>query len=80
MTCVLDAVQELDPVKTIVVVGPDAEDVEECAQPYDTVIQKDQLGTGDAVKAALPKLKGFDGNVLIVLGDVPLITPETLKI
>ncbi len=41
-------------------------------------LQKEQLGTGDAVKAALPHLHGFTGHVLILLGDVPLITPASL--
>ncbi len=40
--------------------------------------QREQLGTGHAVMQALPHLKP-DGNVLILYGDVPLITTETLK-
>ncbi len=43
-----------------------------------SVIQKEQLGTGDAVKPALEKLKDFDGNILILYADTPLITRETL--
>jgi bifunctional UDP-N-acetylglucosamine pyrophosphorylase/glucosamine-1-phosphate N-acetyltransferase len=41
--------------------------------------QSEQLGTGHAVASALPTLDGFDGTVLILCGDVPLIRAETLS-
>ena len=41
--------------------------------------QKGQKGTADAIKYCLPKIKNFDGNILILSGDVPLIKFETLK-
>lgn len=41
--------------------------------------QKEQLGTGHAVMQALPFIENFDGNVLILVGDAPLIRGETLK-
>src|SRR5690606_38100901 len=41
--------------------------------------QTEQLGTAHAVMQAVPMLEGFDGNVLILSGDVPLLTDETLK-
>jgi bifunctional UDP-N-acetylglucosamine pyrophosphorylase / glucosamine-1-phosphate N-acetyltransferase len=41
--------------------------------------QAKQLGTGDAVKSALPELEGFQGTVLIINGDVPLITARSLE-
>ena len=44
-----------------------------------TVFQKEQLGTGHALRTASEKLKGFKGNVLVLCGDTPLITSETLK-
>jgi UDP-N-acetylglucosamine diphosphorylase/glucosamine-1-phosphate N-acetyltransferase len=43
------------------------------------VTQKEQLGTGHAVMSALGALKGFKGDVLILSGDVPLITASTVK-
>ena len=43
------------------------------------VEQTQQRGTADAVKAALGALKSFSGDVLILYGDVPLITTQTLK-
>ncbi|MBI5562021.1 MAG: bifunctional UDP-N-acetylglucosamine diphosphorylase/glucosamine-1-phosphate N-acetyltransferase GlmU [Deltaproteobacteria bacterium] len=41
-------------------------------------VQKEQLGTGHAVMQAMGALKGFAGDVLILSGDVPLITHETV--
>lgn len=42
-------------------------------------LQVEQLGTGHAVIQALPFIEGFDGNVLVLMGDAPLVRPETLK-
>ena len=41
--------------------------------------QEPQLGTGHAVICALKELKGFTGDVLILSGDVPLLTLRTVK-
>jgi len=41
--------------------------------------QRKQLGTGHATLATAPALKGFSGEVLILYGDVPLLTPATIK-
>jgi len=43
------------------------------------VIQHEQLGTGDAVKAAKDILDGFAGTTLVLYGDTPLLQPETLQ-
>jgi len=43
------------------------------------VVQDEPLGTGDAVKRLLPYLKEFNGNILVLPGDVPLIKKETLE-
>jgi bifunctional UDP-N-acetylglucosamine pyrophosphorylase/glucosamine-1-phosphate N-acetyltransferase len=43
------------------------------------VQQKEARGTGDALLKAVPSFRGFQGTVLVVNGDTPLITPETLK-
>ncbi|MCB1537365.1 MAG: bifunctional UDP-N-acetylglucosamine diphosphorylase/glucosamine-1-phosphate N-acetyltransferase GlmU [Rhodospirillales bacterium] len=59
--------------------NPGMDDVAACVAPHPTAIQKAQMGTGDAARAALPALKGAKGHVLILLGDVPLVTPETLR-
>ena len=43
------------------------------------VYQEEQLGTGDAVRRAKEHFKDFDGLVLIINGDMPLVEGETLK-
>lgn len=77
---VLDAARSLAPRKTIVVHGHGGEQVRAAfaGQDVEWVLQAEQLGTGHAVRQALPKLAG-DGEVLILYGDVPLVRPETLK-
>lgn len=68
---------------SIVVVGHQAEIVakfvEESHQDAKCVLQSPQLGTGDAVSKAIPELQGFDGQIVILSGDVPLITAETIN-
>lgn len=63
-----------------VIVGYQADAVR-AALPKDVVSyeQTEQLGTGHAVMQALPFFEGFDGNVLILVGDAPLIRSETLE-
>lgn len=75
----LSTVQKLKPARIIVVTAPDMDNLRAAVAPHTCVIQKTALGTGDAVKAALPALKGFKGDVLILLGDMPLITLPTLR-
>ena len=69
--------------ENFVIVGHQAERVEEYINKnYDNakcVLQSPQLGTGHAVSMALPYLKDFDGEVVILCGDTPLITSETIK-
>lgn len=42
-------------------------------------VQEEQLGTGHAVAQAKEPLRDFSGNVVILSGDVPLLTTETLQ-
>jgi bifunctional UDP-N-acetylglucosamine pyrophosphorylase/glucosamine-1-phosphate N-acetyltransferase len=65
--------------RTIVVVGPGMEAVAEAVAPLPTALQAEQRGTGDAVKAARKALSGFAGDVLVLYGDTPLLTVETLE-
>ncbi len=69
--------------ENFVIVGHQAERVEEFINNnYDnakTVLQSPQLGTGHAVSMALPYLNDFEGEVIILCGDTPLITEQTLK-
>lgn len=69
--------------ENFVIVGHQAERVEEFIKNnYDnakTVLQSPQLGTGHAVSMVLPYLNDFEGEVIILCGDTPLVTEETLK-
>ena len=66
--------------KTVVVVGHQADRIQEMFKDskVEFTVQKEQLGTGHAVLQAIPFLKSFDGTVLILCGDVPLVKLETL--
>ncbi len=64
------------------VVGHQAERVQEYFNRDETisiVLQEEQLGTGHAVACAAEFLAGCDGDLLILCGDTPLITGETLR-
>jgi bifunctional UDP-N-acetylglucosamine pyrophosphorylase / glucosamine-1-phosphate N-acetyltransferase len=74
----LAAAQALKPERVIAVIGPGMESVAESVAPIPTVIQALQRGTGDAVMAARGALNSFVGDVLVLYGDSPLTTPETL--
>lgn len=79
---VLDAALKTQNAQTVLVVGPGMESVSSYAQDIApelaVAIQHDQRGTGDAVKAALPKVTTNNGVALVVFGDTPLIQPQTL--
>ena len=77
---VLDTARELGARKTIVVHGHGAEAVRSTFAKSDVqwVLQAEQLGTGHAVRQALPFV-GSDAQVLILYGDVPLVRTATLK-
>jgi len=66
----------------VVVIGKQAEKVSEIiSKEYKVTyaLQKEQLGTGDAVKCALPFLPEYSEQVLILCGDVPLLSYDTVK-
>ncbi len=75
---VLAALAPLAPARTIVVVAPGMAELAAAVAPADTVTQPVARGTADAVAAAGPALAGFAGEILILYGDVPLITTRTL--
>lgn len=77
---VLDLSSRLNPVRTIVVVGHQADQVREAFadREIEFVVQDEQLGTGHAALQAKAKLENFDGLVLVLCGDMPLIRPNTL--
>lgn len=76
---VLETAEALKPEKIIVVTAPGADAVRDAVKPHAVAVQKEALGTADAVKAALPALDGFDGDILVLYGDGPFYTIETLR-
>jgi len=78
---VLDTVATLNPQRVLVVVGYQSEEVKQaCAnRPIEFVEQDKQLGTGHAVLQAQAALEDFEGDVLILCGDMPLIQSSTLQ-
>lgn len=76
---VLDAAEQIGADRLMVVVGRDADEVErQFAGRAEFVLQAEQNGTGHAVMQALPKLEGFDGDVLVLYADTPLLRAESL--
>lgn len=76
---VLDTLATLDVARTVVVVGAGREQITGAFPDLDTVVQEDQLGTGHAVRVAADALCGFDGVVLVLYGDVPLVSAATMR-
>ncbi|RVV97608.1 bifunctional UDP-N-acetylglucosamine diphosphorylase/glucosamine-1-phosphate N-acetyltransferase GlmU [Mesobaculum littorinae] len=73
----------LEPEKTVVVAGHGADQVTGSAHDYDeaanVVLQTEQLGTAHAVAQARPALEGFDGDAIVLYGDTPFISEDTLR-
>lgn len=74
------SVDALDPAKKVVIVGDKASQIEAAlAGSADLAVQDPQLGTGHAVQQAEQALAGFDGDVLILYGDVPFVPTATMQ-
>lgn len=90
MEYVLDAVKSSGSLNACVVVGHESQKVRGFLDDYTTrqgkkirmrveaVEQKSLLGTADAVKAAAASLKNYSGDVLVLCGDTPLLTRQTV--
>ncbi|MEU1376484.1 bifunctional UDP-N-acetylglucosamine diphosphorylase/glucosamine-1-phosphate N-acetyltransferase GlmU [Streptomyces triculaminicus] len=84
---VVAAARELDPQHLVVIVGHAREQVSAHLAGIDpdvrTAVQYEQNGTGHAVRMGLEELSGngivLDGTVVVVCGDTPLLTGETLR-
>ncbi|MBO9453370.1 bifunctional UDP-N-acetylglucosamine diphosphorylase/glucosamine-1-phosphate N-acetyltransferase GlmU [Tropicibacter sp. R16_0] len=79
----LNAAAPLAPARRLVVVGHGGAAVRAQVQAHDASIefveQTEQLGTGHAVDQARAALADFDGDVAVLLGDTPFISPDTLS-
>jgi bifunctional UDP-N-acetylglucosamine pyrophosphorylase/glucosamine-1-phosphate N-acetyltransferase len=78
---VLEAARGLGADRLVVVVGHQAESVRAAFDGSDLefVVQDPQLGTGHAVMQAAGTLRGFQGDVIILMGDTPLLTTDVLR-
>ncbi len=79
---VIDTLLSLGITDIYVVIGHQAEKVREALVPYlekiEFVMQAEQKGTGHAVLMTEPYLRDFDGDILVLSGDVPFLSGETI--
>ena len=82
---VLETALSLDPERIVVIVGHQAEDVEASVRErfsdfkgIEFARQTEMNGTGHAVQQAQSILGDFDGDIIVLCGDAPLIKPNTL--
>jgi bifunctional UDP-N-acetylglucosamine pyrophosphorylase/glucosamine-1-phosphate N-acetyltransferase len=78
---VLASCEHLQPDRRLLIVGHQAERVEQalgCHSDLEFVLQQPQHGTGHAVQQLLEPLRDFRGDLLVLNGDVPLLRPDTL--
>ena len=74
----LETVDALAPDRVAVVVGPGMDEAAAAVAPHPVCVQSDRLGTADAVKAARAELEDFTGPVLVLYGDTPLVSADTI--
>lgn len=80
ITKIIDTLSGLNPEENILILGHKKEEVlKVVGENSDYVLQTEQLGTGHAVIQAKEKLEGYDGDVMILCGDTPLLRESTLK-
>lgn len=78
---VVETAKQLAPDRLIAVVGHRRDEVQHALDGYgvEFVAQEPQLGTGHAVQQAVPALGKFDGDIVVLSGDAPLLRASTLK-
>ena len=80
---VLASARELSPDRTVVVAGRGWREVKAfvstVAPDAQIALQPNRTGTGDAVVAARESLSGFDGKVVVLYGDTPLVRSSTIR-
>ncbi|RPF70886.1 bifunctional UDP-N-acetylglucosamine diphosphorylase/glucosamine-1-phosphate N-acetyltransferase GlmU [Aurantiacibacter spongiae] len=76
----LASVEKLAPERLVAVVGEYREQLaSRLGDRVDFAVQEPQLGTGHAVQQAQETLRGFEGDVIVLYGDVPFVRPETMR-
>ena len=77
---IIDVLSGLEPEENILILGHKKEEVlKVVGENCDYVLQTEQLGTGHAVIQAKEKLSNYDGDVMILCGDTPLLRESTLR-
>jgi bifunctional UDP-N-acetylglucosamine pyrophosphorylase / glucosamine-1-phosphate N-acetyltransferase len=79
----LNCAADMQPARQMVIVGYEGELVQQSLAHLpnlEFVQQTEQLGTGHAVQQLIPHLQDFQGDVLVLNGDVPLLRPQTLEL
>jgi bifunctional UDP-N-acetylglucosamine pyrophosphorylase/glucosamine-1-phosphate N-acetyltransferase len=73
---VIEAARGAGVERLVVVASPQTSDL---LDGVEVAVQEEPLGTGDAVRCARAALEGFEGDVLVLNGDVPALRPETIR-
>ena len=77
------AAATLEPERQVIVTGHQSDAVGAAVRDYDPdarcALQAEQLGTGHAVKQAMPELEDFEGTVIVLYGDTPFVSTDTLS-
>lgn len=77
---VLETASSVGTERNVVIVGFGGEAVRDyLGDQVEYVVQEEQNGTGHAMKQAFPALGSFDGTILLLCGDTPLVTKESLE-
>jgi bifunctional UDP-N-acetylglucosamine pyrophosphorylase/glucosamine-1-phosphate N-acetyltransferase len=78
---VLDTARKLRPEKIIVIAGRHIDAIRKAAGNRDVffALQKEPKGTGHALRCARPALENFDGDIVVMNGDSPLVTADTIR-
>ena len=76
---ILNELEKLETEENILILGHKKEEVLKELGDVKYVVQEEQLGTGHAIMQAYELLKDYDGDVMILCGDTPLLRYETLK-
>lgn len=76
---VVDACSSAGADRIIVVKADDDPYMSDVVAPFETAVQKDRRGTAHATQMATKILGKYNGKVLVTIGDMPLIEPETIK-
>lgn len=74
---ITDTLESMNVDEIITIIAPDGDMVKKTVAPHKTCVQAQQLGTGHAVNCAADLLKDFDGAIMVIFGDTPLITKKT---